>query len=93
MNNKYKQLQESLKIVLGDHVKHKGSNITPERLRFDFSHPEKLTSQELKKVEDIMNDIINKNYQVKMEKMSYKNAKKIGALFIEGEGYPEDVNV
>ncbi len=86
-------LQEALRKVLGGHVRQKGSNITPERLRFDFSHPQKLTSDELKKVEDLVNQVIINNYQVEMKKMKLSEAQNEGALYIEGESYPDEVNV
>jgi alanyl-tRNA synthetase len=86
-------LQEVLRRVLGKHVRQKGSNITPERLRFDFSHPQKLTSDELKEIEDKVNQIIIKDYKINMRKMKYFEAKKLGALFIESESYPDEVNV
>ena len=52
-------LHQALRNVLGDHVKQSGSNITTERLRFDFSHPEKMTPEQIKQVEDIGNEQIN----------------------------------
>ncbi len=78
-------LHKALKTVLGDHVEQKGSNITAERLRFDFSHPQKMTPEEVKQVEDIVNDAIKKDYPVHFEVMSMEDAKGSGAL-----GYFED---
>lgn len=86
-------LQEALRRVLGDHINQKGSNITPERLRFDFYHSGKMTSEELIEVENIVNEIIANDYLIVVKKMSLEKAKKSGALFIEGEGYPDEVNV
>lgn len=86
-------LQEALRKVLGNHIRQKGSNINSERLRFDFSHPEKLTSEQLKQVEDMVNEVIINDYPVLIEKMNLKNAQNAGALYIEGEDYPDEVNV
>jgi alanyl-tRNA synthetase len=81
-------LHKALKIVLGDHVHQKGSNITEERLRFDFSHHQKLTEEELNKVENIVNEVINKAIPVTSEKMSKQDAINSGAecLFIDKYG-------
>ena len=78
-------LHKALKTVLGDHVEQKGSNITAERLRFDFSHPEKMTPEQIKEVENIVNDAIQKDYPVTFAVMSLDEAKASGAL-----GYFED---
>jgi len=73
-------LHQALRDVLGDHVKQKGSNITSERLRFDFTHDRKMTSDEIKKVEDIVNKKIKESLEVKKEEMSVDEAKKKGAI-------------
>ncbi len=73
-------LHQALREVLGTSVKQMGSNITPQRLRFDFSHSSKMTEQELKKVEGIVNQKIKEDLEVKKEEMSYKEAIKSGAL-------------
>ncbi len=73
-------LHQALREVLGEHVKQKGSDITAERLRFDFSHPEKLTDEQKQKVEDLVNEQIQKGLQVKCEEMSLEDAEKSGAL-------------
>ena len=78
-------LHRALKNVLGDHVQQKGSNITAERLRFDFSHGQKMTDEELKKVEDMVNEAIQKDLPVGCEEVSMEEAKAKGAL-----GYFED---
>ena len=57
-----------------------GSDITPQRLRFDFSHPQKMTDEEIKKVEDLVNQKIKEDLEVKKEEMSYEEALKSGAL-------------
>jgi alanyl-tRNA synthetase len=86
-------LQAALRRVLGEHVKQMGSDITPERLRFDFSHPKKLTKEEIKKVEDLVNQKIKEDLEVKKEEMSLKEALKSGALAFFKEKYPEKVTV
>ncbi len=78
-------LHRALKNVLGDHVEQKGSNITAERLRFDFSHGKKMTPDELAEVEKIVNDTIRRDLPVRFDVMSMVEAKKSGAL-----GYFED---
>lgn len=78
-------LHRALKNVLGDHVQQKGSNITAERLRFDFSNPQKLTSEEMKKVEDMVNNIIAQDLPVHCEVLTREEAKQFGAI-----GYFED---
>ena len=86
-------LQAALRQILGDHVRQVGSNITPERLRFDFTHPQPLTSQQIQKVEEIINEKIKENLPVKMEIMTLKEAKNKGALAFFGEKYGEKVKV
>lgn len=86
-------LLESLRRVLGNHVFQKGSNITAERLRFDFSHPEKMTPDQIKKVEDLVNEQINKDLPVICEEMSLDEAKKMGAMGVFESKYGEQVKV
>jgi len=86
-------LQAALRQILGDHVRQVGSNITPERLRFDFTHPRPLTPQQIRKVEEIINEKIKENLPVKMEIMTLKEAKNKGALAFFGEKYGEKVKV
>jgi alanyl-tRNA synthetase len=86
-------LLAALRRVLGDHVYQRGSNITAERLRFDFSHKEKLTEEELKKVEDLVNEKIKEDLKVKQEEMSLQEAKKQGAMGVFGEKYGDRVKV
>lgn len=86
-------LHTALRKILGDHVQQSGSNITSERLRFDFSHSEKLTEDELKQVEDLINQKISENLPVVMETMKYTDAIKSGALAFFGSKYPEIVSV
>jgi len=73
-------LQATLRKTLGDHVQQKGQNITPERLRFDFSHPEKLTESEIQEIEKLINEQINANLPVSFKEKSLNEAKKEGAL-------------
>jgi alanyl-tRNA synthetase len=83
----------ALREVLGDHVTQKGSNITPERLRFDFSHSEKMTPEQLKQVEDVVNEKIKKDLSVKIEEMTMEEAKQIGATGVFESKYGEKVKV
>jgi alanyl-tRNA synthetase len=86
-------LHRSLQMVLGDHVKQKGSNITVERLRFDFSHPEKMTSEQIARVEQIVNDVIARKVPVTMEMMTLEAAQKSGATALFAGKYGEQVKV
>jgi alanyl-tRNA synthetase len=86
-------LHQDLREVLGPHVKQMGSDITTERLRFDFSHPQKLTPEEIKKVEDLVNAKIKEDLEVIKEEMSYKEAIEKGALAFFKDKYPERVTV
>ncbi len=86
-------LLESLRRVLGDHIYQKGSNINAERLRFDFSHSEKLTDEEKQKVEDLVNEQIQKKLPVNCEEMSLEEAKKINAMGVFENKYGEKVKV
>jgi alanyl-tRNA synthetase len=86
-------LHAALRKILGEHVKQMGSDITPQRLRFDFSHPKKLTKEEIKKVEDLVNQKIKEDLEVKKEEMELKEALKSGALAFFKEKYPEKVTV
>lgn len=86
-------LLKALQIVLGDHVHQKGSNITGDRLRFDFSHAEKLTPEQIEHVEKIVNEAIDKDYMVEFENMPYEKAKEIGAEGVFTEKYGEMVKV
>ncbi|MEA3272414.1 MAG: alanine--tRNA ligase, partial [Patescibacteria group bacterium] len=86
-------LHAALRKVLGEHIKQRGSNITPERLRFDFSHEEKLTPEQIKKVEKIINSWIKEDIAVRCEEISYKEAKKRGAIGLFKDRYGEIVKV
>jgi len=86
-------LHVALKRVLGNHVEQKGSNITPDRLRFDFTHNEKVTDEQKKEIERIINAAIEKNYPVTCLEMSVEEAKKQGAIGLFGDTYGDTVNV
>ena len=86
-------LHQALKTVLGDHVKQSGSNITEERLRFDFTHPQKMTKEEIQEVEDLVNEQIKRDLPVTCEEMSYEEAKKSGAIGLFTDKYGDKVKV
>ncbi len=86
-------LHQALRAVLGEHVKQMGSDITAERLRFDFSHPQKMTPEEIKKTEDVVNQKIQEDLVVSKEVMPYERAIQSGALAFFRVKYPPEVNV
>ncbi len=86
-------LHQALTDVLGEAVAQKGSNITAERMRFDFTHPQPMTKEEVQKVEDIVNEIIKADLPVSMEVMDIEEAKKTGAKALFGEKYEQKVKV
>ena len=86
-------LHKALRDILGNHVRQMGSNITKERLRFDFINPKALTKDEIKKVEDLVNKKIKENLEVKRLEIKYEDAIKKGALAFFKEKYPEIVSV
>lgn len=86
-------LHEALREVLGTHVAQKGSLVTPDRLRFDVSHPKPMTAEELKVVEDMANEIILQNSQVTTRLMSVDDARAEGAMALFGEKYGDEVRV
>jgi len=86
-------LNEALRIVLGREVKQKGSNITPERLRFDFNFNRKLTEEEIKKIENLINQKIKENLEITREEMPLKKAITLGAQSEFGLKYPDVVSV
>lgn len=86
-------LHAALRKVLGEHVQQKGSNITSERLRFDFSHPEKLTEEQIKQVENIVNEKIKEGLEVTSEVLDKNEALKSGALGFFTEKYGKMVSV
>ena len=86
-------LQAALRKVLGDEVKQMGSDITAERTRFDFTFPRKLTAEEIRKVEDLVNGVIQKDLPVQFKEMPKAEAEKTGALYLFKQKYPERVKV
>ncbi len=86
-------LQKALRTVLGSHVEQKGSFVSPERLRFDFTHFQSMTNEELADVEAIVNEKIAQAIPVVTDIMSIEDAKKTGAMALFGEKYSETVRV
>ena len=86
-------LNAALKVVLGDHVHQKGSNITAERMRFDFSHPTKMTDEEKQKTESLVNEWIEAGLDVTVQEMPKEDAIKSGAECMFIEKYPDVVTV
>jgi len=86
-------LHKSLQLVLGPHVRQKGSNITAERLRFDFSHPTKLAPDELARVEALVNEQIRRALPVTMEVMTQEEARAREATALFAAKYGEQVKV
>ncbi len=86
-------LQQALRQVLGEHVRQMGSNITSERLRFDFSHPDRLSPEQQAEVEEIVNQQIQADLLVSMQVMPLEQALASGALAFFGEKYGDQVKV
>ncbi|HSV94475.1 MAG TPA: alanine--tRNA ligase [Spirochaetia bacterium] len=86
-------LHATLRFILGTHVSQKGSNITAERLRFDFSHPEKLTDEELQSIEALINQKISEKLPVIRKEMAKDKAIADGAMAFFGQKYPDQVSV
>ncbi|MDN3557561.1 alanine--tRNA ligase [Halomonas maura] len=86
-------LHQALRMVLGDHVQQKGSLVTPERLRFDFSHFEPMTAEQLAEVERLVNEQVLANADTHIEHMTLDEAKARGAAALFEAKYAEDVRV
>ncbi len=86
-------LHQALREVLGTHVSQKGSNITPDRLRFDFAHTAKMTDEEKQRVEDIVNKKIEESLPVNVVELPFAEAEKTGALHFFGEKYGDKVTL
>jgi len=86
-------LNAALRQVLGDHVWQKGSNITTDRLRFDFSHPDKMTPEQIKKTEDLVNEAIAADLPIAYHLTTVEGAKKEGAIGVFDERYASEVKV
>jgi len=83
----------ALRKVLGDHVFQKGSNITPERLRFDFSHGEKMSAEQIAEVESLVNEAIDKKMPIVCEEKTLEEARNQGAMGVFDSKYGEMVKV
>ena len=86
-------MHSALRKVLGGHVTQKGSLVDPHRTRFDFSHPQPMTDQEIRTVESLVNRAIRANYPVEARIMPYDDALKSGAMALFGEKYGDEVRV
>jgi alanyl-tRNA synthetase len=86
-------MHAALRQVLGEHVTQKGSLVAPDRLRFDFSHYEPMTSEQLQEIEDLVNAEIRKNTPAQTDHMSYDDAIASGAMALFGEKYGNKVRV
>ena len=86
-------LHQALRDTLGDHVSQKGSLVSYDRLRFDFSHHKSLSEGEIKNIEEIVNNIINSNFNVETKLMKSEDAINSGALALFGEKYDDEVRV
>ncbi len=86
-------LQYALKKVLGEHVSQQGSLVTNEKLRFDFTHPKQVSEKELRQIENLINELIQKDINTSTDLMSLEEAKKSGAIALFGEKYSDVVRV
>lgn len=86
-------LHTALRKILGNHVSQAGSNITQDRLRFDFTHPDKLTPKQITSIENLVNQVISQDLPVTVKNMTLAEAQKQGALAFFGAKYPDTVSV
>jgi alanyl-tRNA synthetase len=86
-------MHAALQQVLGDHVQQKGSLVAPDRLRFDFSHYEGVTAEQLMRIEELVNDEIRRNVAAETRLMRYEDALESGAVALFGEKYGDEVRV
>jgi alanyl-tRNA synthetase len=86
-------MHAALRTVLGKHVTQKGSLVSPERTRFDFSHPQAVTTEEIARIEDLVNAEIRRNSKVETRLMKHEDAIKAGAMALFGEKYGDEVRV
>jgi alanyl-tRNA synthetase len=86
-------MHAALRQVLGDHVQQKGSLVAPDRLRFDFSHDEPVTAEQLQAIEEIVNEQIRRNTPAEIRQMQYDDAVASGAIALFGEKYEDEVRV
>jgi len=86
-------LHSALRRVLGEHVEQRGSNITPERLRFDFSHPEKMTPEQIAEVEKLVNEAIQSDFPITCEETTVDSAKSAGAIGLFEHKYGDKVKM
>jgi len=86
-------LQKALKVVLGDHIEQAGSSVNADRLRFDFTHFEAISKDDVQKVEDLVNEKIQESLPIVVQEMRIDEAKKLGAMALFGEKYGERVRV
>src|ERR1700716_2729086 len=86
-------LHEALRQVLGDHIAQRGSLVAPDRLRFDFVHPKPISADELRRIEDIANDVVLENDEVTTRLMAVDDAREAGARALFGEKYGDEVRV
>ena len=86
-------LQAALKKILGNHISQKGSLVNAEKLRFDFSHSQQISSNDLEKIELLVNDIIKQNHPIKIQILDHQSAINEGAIALFGENYGQEVRV
>ena len=86
-------LHKALRDVLGEHVKQAGSAVRPDKLRFDFTHPQALTTEERERVEHVVNEIVFQNRPVRTFVTPIDEARNLGAMMLFGEKYGEEVRV